>query len=106
MILRLRWWVGRFLNLCGFASPIRECEYEASICTARITVKQTALSTLITVNGLDIYFDRLSGRIYGVGLIPNADSQQGAIVESIHLGELPANEPELPRTETPPDSHG
>ena len=75
MFLRLRWWVGKFLNLCGFTSPIRECDYQAGICEAHIIVKQRELFTIITVDGLDIYFHRLTGEIDGVGFRPNATRQ-------------------------------
>ena len=103
MILRVRWLVGKVLNLCGFASPIRECDYTASICRARITVQQRELFTVIRVNGLDIYFHRLTGNIDGVGLNPSADYIQTATARLKHFGVPPFDEKAIARTEIQSD---
>ena len=65
--------LGSVYNLAGTPGIVRDCDYSASICDARIRVKTGDLFTVITVNGLDIYFHRLSGKIDGVGFSPNAD---------------------------------
>ena len=55
-MLHLRWYVGKALNLFGFTSPIRVCEYTAGICKAHVSVRQRELFTIVSVNGLDVYF--------------------------------------------------
>lgn len=85
MIMQLRWLAGKLLNLCGFSSPIRECEYTASICRAQITVRQRELFTIVSINGLDVYFHRLTGHVDGVGFSPIADCKLGATAQLEHL---------------------
>jgi hypothetical protein len=52
---------------------VRKCDYRASVCDATVSVRTRDLFTIITVNGLDIYFHRLTGMIDGVGFSQNAD---------------------------------
>ena len=59
---------GTVLNVIAAPGFVRECDYEAGICEANIKVHISPLFTTITVNGLDIYFSRLSGIIDGVGM--------------------------------------
>ena len=73
MFLQVRELIGKILNFAGFASPIRECDYGATVCKAHVVVKQHPLFTVISVNGLDIYFHRLTGEIDGVGLVPSSE---------------------------------
>ena len=71
--LSLREWTGRLLNLAGVPGLVRDCDYYAGICDAHIKVRRGDLFTVVSVNGLDIYFHRLSGAIDGVGLSPASD---------------------------------
>jgi hypothetical protein len=64
---KIRVGFGQLYNLAGIPGLMRECEYEAGITDARITVRVRDLFTIINVNGLDIYFHRLTGTIDGVG---------------------------------------
>ena len=73
-MLSIRFYIGKLLNFFGFASPIRACEYTAGICKGNISVRQGALFTIITVNGLDVYFHRLTGKIDGVGFCPTVET--------------------------------
>jgi hypothetical protein len=66
--LRLRVLAGKLYNLAGVPGIVRDCDYTASVCDARIQVRAKELFTIITVNGLDIFFHRLTGEIDGVGL--------------------------------------
>lgn len=65
--LRTRWYLGMILNLAGIPGLVRDCDYTASITDARVKVRASGMFTIITVNGLDIYFHRLTGKIDGVG---------------------------------------
>ena len=94
MLLQLEGMIGRVLNFLGFASPIVECDYEASICDARVAVRQRPLFTIVTVNGLDVYFHRLTGEIDGVGFSPTSDCKLASTHESIGSDAEPACLPE------------
>lgn len=93
MLLQLEGLIGRLLNFIGFASPIVECDYEAGICDARVAVRQRPLFTIVTVNGLDVYFHRLTGEIDGVGFNPTSDCRQASVPESIGSDAEPACSP-------------
>lgn len=60
--------LGRIFNLAGVPGLVRECSYSASVADTQIYVKKSPLFTTISINGLDIYFHRLTGRIDGVGV--------------------------------------
>ena len=50
----------------GIIAPNQE--YESGITDARITVRVSRYFTVINVNGLDIYFEELTGKFDGVGM--------------------------------------
>jgi len=64
--------LGRALNLLGYPALVRECDYESHALGARVRVKKLELFTLIEVNGIDVYFNRFTGTIDGVGINPSA----------------------------------
>src|SRR5438309_1210221 len=81
--LRLRVLAGKLYNLAGIPGIVRDCDYSATICDARIRVRSKELFTIITVNDLDIYFHRLTGSIDGVGLsTPPGYCKQDEVLES------------------------
>ena len=57
---KLRCAIGHILNLCtpGFVRPCKHGDVE---------VKLLPRYTIITVKGLDVYFDRMTGKIDGTG---------------------------------------
>ena len=59
--------IGRLLNLAGVPGFASDCSYQASTYKAEVSVRRSPLYTIVTVNGLDIYFHRMTGRIDGVG---------------------------------------
>lgn len=65
--LRLLWFKasGRLANLAGFPCFVRPCEYTG---LASVSVKCTHLFTVVTVNGVHVYFQRGTGTFDGVGL--------------------------------------
>ena len=91
-MLLLRWYVGKALNFFGFTSPIRECEYTSSLADTRVVVRQRELFTVVTVNGLDVYFHRLTGQIDGIGFNPTADCKLGPIPGLADPGAEPCNQ--------------
>src|SRR5258708_216887 len=58
--------IGALANLAGLPGFVRECDYQASACRARVVVRTGPTYTTVTVNGLDIYFRRLTGAIDGL----------------------------------------
>jgi hypothetical protein len=66
--LRARVLAGKLYNLAGIPGLVRDCDYAASAHDVRIQVRAREMFTIITVNGLDVYFHRLTGTIDGVGL--------------------------------------
>jgi hypothetical protein len=97
---RMRLWArvlaGKAYNLAGVPGIVRDCDYSASVCNARIRVSAKEMFTIITVNGLDIYFHRLTGRIDGVGF--------GTTANSYTTDEAPESAP-LPEPASPSPRH-
>ena len=63
---------GRLANLIGWPCAIKRCEYSSPIGVS-VSVRTTNLFTIVIVNGIQVYFYRLSGRIDGVGFTPHSD---------------------------------
>ena len=78
---------GAILNLAGAPGFVRECDYEGRICDTRIKVRISHLFTIVTVDGLDIYFKRTTGTIDGIGL-PTSDYRLAGTSGSTHVPEL------------------
>jgi|HubBroStandDraft_5_1064220.scaffolds.fasta_scaffold1142562_1 hypothetical protein len=60
-------WLGRALNALGAPGFVRSGNFESQRFGARVRVQCGELYTVVSVNGTDVYFDRLGGRIDGVG---------------------------------------
>jgi len=71
--LRLMWLrtTGWLANLLGWPCVVRPCEYTSRL--ASVSVRCGPLFTVVTVNGINVYFYRLTGRIDGVGSSPLRD---------------------------------
>jgi hypothetical protein len=72
--LRVRWLVacGRLANLIRWPCVIRRCEYSSQL-GITVSVRSTNLFTVVVVNGVQVYFYRLTGHIDGVGFTPSSD---------------------------------
>jgi hypothetical protein len=81
--LRLRVLAGKLYNLAGVPGIVRDCNYTANVCNARIQVRAKELFTIITVNGKEIYFHRLTGTIDGVGFTSCCTQGQARQSESV-----------------------
>lgn len=73
LILEARAWGGKVFNRLGCPGFVRDCDYEAVNFKGTVRVRRGRLFTVISVNGLNIYFRRLTGRIDGVGFVPLPD---------------------------------
>jgi hypothetical protein len=68
----IKLWLGKLANLAGYPAMVRECDYEGVALNATVRVRRLELYTLVSVNGLDVYFNRLTGSIDGVGASPTS----------------------------------
>ena len=69
----VRLWLGKLLVALGMPGFIVGQTYDAQVTNARVRVYLGPLFSVVSVNGLDIYFHRLTGKIDGVGLSAPAD---------------------------------
>ena len=65
--LWLKFYAGKLLNLIGLPALVQQSEYESRVLNAQVSVKRSELYTVVSVNGLDIYLGRLTGKIDGIG---------------------------------------
>ena len=63
----VRLWAGRLLTALRLPGIVVAQTYEAEITRARVRVHLSPLFSVVSVNGVDVYFHRLTGRIDGVG---------------------------------------
>ena len=64
----IRLWLGKLLVALGIPGFMMSQTYDAQVTNARVRVYLGPLFSVVSVNGLDIYFHRLTGKIDGVGL--------------------------------------
>jgi len=86
--LSLLTWAGRILNLAGLPGVIRSGSHHSSFGTVRVRV--SALYTVVTVNGVDVFFYRLTGGIDGVGVTQTASYTTGGIPSTAAAVDPPA----------------
>jgi hypothetical protein len=94
--LRLRWVLGTIFNLAGVPGLVRECDYEAGALDARISVRVREMYTVIHINGFDVYFHRLTGKIDGVGSATGWPKDEVRL--PANFPAIPDSEPSKPRT--------
>ena len=74
--------LGKVYNLAGIPGVVRDCDYSSTTYDARISVRAKELFTIVNVNGLDIYFHRLTGNIDGIGFSGTSSCNSGPVHES------------------------
>lgn len=67
----IKLWLLKLLDCAGFPLIVRECDYRSEGLGTKVRVKKLAFSTLVSVNGVDVYFNRITGAIDGAGFSPN-----------------------------------
>jgi hypothetical protein len=82
MFAKIEYYFGMLVNSLGLPGFVQDVEYEAGIHKAGITVKRGGYFTVVSVNGLDVYFRRFSGKIDGVGFSLTSDCTLGPVPES------------------------
>jgi hypothetical protein len=79
---------GRLLNVLGIPASIRKCDYRSEAIGATVKVEHRDLFTVVTVNGLDVYFSRITGKIDGVGISQAAYCTRDSTQRSTGLDEI------------------
>ena len=59
---------GQFANLVGLPCVIREGHYRSPSLNVSVHVRTSKLFTVVCVNGIELYFYRLSGAYDGAGV--------------------------------------
>ena len=73
MWTRARLWLGKAMIVFGVPGIVVNQTYDAAITRAKVRVHLGPLFSVVSVNGLDIYFHRLTGKIDGVGFSPASE---------------------------------
>lgn len=92
--------LGSFINWLGWPGFVQETEYRAKIADIYVCVRKSPLFTTVTVNGVDVYFERVTGRIDGVGISQTAGCRWGLKPRSTRLVEQPEPTPGPAQTES------
>ena len=71
----MRRWLGRLLVTLRIPGIIVNQSYDGTITRAKVRVHLGPLFSVVSVNGLDVYFHRLTGKIDGVGFSPGSDDR-------------------------------
>lgn len=79
----IRIWLGRLANWIGFPGVVVDVDYKSAIFGTSVKVRRSPLYTVITVDGIDVYFYRFSGEIDGIGFSRDAGYKQDEAQESI-----------------------
>ena len=78
--LRLTWfrfW-GRLANLSGLPCHVQVGRYESRPLGVSVNVRASTLYTIVCVNGVDVYFRRISGAFDGISVSPSSCTEPDA----------------------------
>lgn len=82
LMLRIEELVGRVANAIGVPGFLRDAEYKSPSFGTTVRVKRGLFYTVVSVDGTDVYFNRFSGAVDGVGFSLasgcKADSRPGS----------------------------
>jgi hypothetical protein len=98
MRLTISGWFGRALNALGVPGLVRECKYKSTETDTFVSVRVGQLYSVVSVNGVDVYFHRITGRIDGVGVTPISGYREWGMPKSIDSAEPPAGFPATVQT--------
>jgi len=71
--LKMSAWMGSLLNRLGAPGFVRQGRYTGHVMDVSVEVRHSALYTVVSVNGVDVYFHRVTGIIDGVGVSQASD---------------------------------
>jgi hypothetical protein len=78
------------MNAVGAPGFLRDTEFRSKTFGTHVRVKCDRLFTVVSVNGLDVYFSRLSGKIDGLGFSPTSASTPALTSQSTCSAALTA----------------
>lgn len=81
-MVRFHQWLGNLLNAVGAPGFLRDTEFRSRTFGTHVRVKRGQLFTVVSVNGLDVYFGRFSGTVDGVGFSPTIGCRPAVSAES------------------------
>ena len=84
-------WIGCAMNWLGWPGFMQSCDYRATTAPVNVQVRVGRLLTRVSVNGVDVYFCRLTGRIDGIGLSQASDCRLGEAPRSTGFAARPAD---------------
>lgn len=67
---KLKRWVGALMNALGLPGLVRPTEYRSATLGTQVRVVRGQLFTVVSIDGKEAYFRRLTGAIDGVGFTP------------------------------------
>lgn len=102
----LRLFFGKLLNLVGFPASVSKCDYRSDALGATVKVEHRDLFTIISVNGLDVYFHRISGEIDGVGISRASYCTKASSLGLADLDDSPVAPPPLVHRQSTPGHSG
>lgn len=89
---KLLQWLGALMNAVGIPGLVRETDYRSARLGTDVRVRRGQLFTVVSINGQEAYFRRLTGTIDGVGFTPATDNTPAPT-----RGSTPAGEPRADR---------
>lgn len=96
--------IGRLSNAAGVPGFIKDCDYNSRQLGTTVRVRRGQFFTVVTVNGIDVFFNRFGGEIDGVGFSPASDCRQGGAPLSIGSAAQPGSA-HGSRIQSPPDCY-
>src|SRR5450755_1977173 len=83
-MVRFHQWLGNLLNAVGAPGFLRDTEFRSRTFGTHVRVKRGQLFTVVSINGLDVYFGRFSGTVDGVGFSPTLGCNAAITPQNAH----------------------
>lgn len=81
-MIRFQQWLGNLMNAMGAPGFLRDTEFRSKTFGTHVRVKRGQLFTVVSINGLDIYFCRFTGHVDGVGFSQSCGAAAASAAES------------------------
>ena|SRR6185503_6434083 len=83
LLLQAESWLGKLATRLGFPGIVQDVDYRSQAFGTEVSVKRGSLFTVVSVNGVDVYFNRFSGKIDGVGFSRASGYRPDRVQESV-----------------------
>jgi hypothetical protein len=80
---------------------VQDVDYRSQAFGTEVSVKRGNLYTVVSVNGVEVYFNRFSGKIDGVGFSQASRYKAASAQESVHSAERLGSAVATARNRTP-----